>query len=171
VNPLRWRKMTWLILIFTGIMIVWAYAGTRGEECSQYAVGTSDRDFCDAGETIGTGIGVSLLFCIWFIGFIILSVIWFMSRGGANRSQRLCPVCGSQTKPGQTVCKKCGYDYAAAAAATASKPPTPVIETTGTIATTPMAVTASSLKRVCPTCGDADIPESGRFCPSCGTAL
>ena len=116
MNPLRWRKMTWLILIFTGVMIVWVYSSSRTEVCSEYALGSTDRDLCEARELIGTGIGVGLLFCVWFVGFIILSIIWFMIRGGSNRGERLCPVCSTQTKAGQTLCKKCGYDYAAAAA-------------------------------------------------------
>src|SRR5215218_1483314 len=110
--------MTWLILIFTGVMVVWVYSGSRSEVCSEYAPGSTDREWCEAGESIGTGIGVGLMFCIWFVGFIVLSIIWFMTRGGSNRGERLCPVCGTQTKPGYTSCKKCGYDYAAAAAAT-----------------------------------------------------
>ncbi len=171
MSPLQWRKMTWVILIFTGLMAAWAYFGLRGEVCSEYQVGTTDREFCEAGETIGTGLGASFVFCIWFVGFIILSIVWFMTRGGANRAQRLCPVCGSQTKAGQTLCKKCGYDYAAAAAAASYRPPTPMIETTGRIAPAPAPLPASTLKRVCSHCGESDISMSGRYCPSCGSPL
>ena len=171
MNPLQWRKMTWLIVIFSGLMVAWAYFGLRGEVCSEYQQGTLDRDACEAGESIGTGIGAGLLFCIWFVGFIVLSLIWFMTRGGSNRSERLCPVCGTQTKAGQTLCKKCGYDYAAAAAAATYRPPEQLIETTGRIAPAPVPLPSSTLKRVCPNCGDSEIPESGRFCPSCGSPL
>ena len=171
MNPLRWRKMTWLLVIFSGLMVAWAYFGLRGEGCSDYPVGSVDRDACEVGESIGTGIGAGLLFCIWFVGFIVLSIIWFMTRGGSNRGERLCPVCGTQTKAGQTVCKKCGYDYAAAAAAATSRPPMPVIETTGRIEAAPSPLPASTLGRVCSNCGESDIPMTGRFCPNCGMAL
>jgi hypothetical protein len=113
VNPLRWRKMTWAVLVFTGLMGAWAIAAvaSNSDNCDEFAVGTASRSGCDAGTTVGTGIGVGLLFCIWFLGFIILSIIWFMSRP----SRRLCPVCGHDARKGQTICKKCGFDFSAPA--------------------------------------------------------
>lgn len=92
MNPLRWRKMTWLILIFTVLMIAWAAS----------AFGTADA--------ATAAIGSTFLFGIWFIGFIILSIIWFMTRP----ARRYCPACGREVKKGQTTCKKCGYDFASA---------------------------------------------------------
>lgn len=169
MNPLQWRKMTWLILVFSALMVAWAYSSTRTETCSEYAIGSPDREWCEAGATIGTGIGLGLLFCIWFVGFIVLSIIWFMARGGANRAQRLCPVCGTQTKPGETVCRKCGHDYALAA--TMQRPTIPVIETTGRLSSSVPSLPISQSLRKCPHCGETEIPESGRFCPSCGGSL
>jgi predicted amidophosphoribosyltransferase len=46
---------------------------------------------------------------IWLIVFLVLSVIWFMTR----RKGRICPQCGEDVRKGQTRCGKCGYDYAA----------------------------------------------------------
>ncbi|MDQ3540223.1 MAG: bL32 family ribosomal protein [Chloroflexota bacterium] len=104
--------MTWLIWIFTALMLIWMIGGSssNADNCNEYAIGTSSRSACEAGTDIGTGIGVALLFMIWFIGFIILSIIWFMTR--PNR--RTCPICGNEVKKGRTVCKKCGYDFASA---------------------------------------------------------
>jgi predicted amidophosphoribosyltransferase len=45
---------------------------------------------------------------IWLIVFLVLSVIWFMTR----RKGRICPQCGEDVRKGQTRCGKCGYDYA-----------------------------------------------------------
>lgn len=107
MNPFRWRKMTWLILIFTGLMLAWMIAGARSTSCSQYAAGSPERAGCGA----GTGIGVGLIFGLWFVGFVVLSIIWFMTRP----ARRICPVCGNEVRKGKTVCKKCGYNFAAAA--------------------------------------------------------
>jgi len=44
---------------------------------------------------------------LWFFGFIVLSLIWFMTR----RKGRTCPHCGEDVKKGRTTCKNCGYDF------------------------------------------------------------
>lgn len=112
MNPLRWRKMTWAILLFTALMGAWLVAGvaSSGDNCNEYAIGSPGRSGCDAGSDIGTGVGITALFCVWFIGFLILSIIWFMTKP----SRRLCPACGTEAKRGATACKKCGYDFAGA---------------------------------------------------------
>jgi hypothetical protein len=33
-----------------------------------------------AGAAIGTGIGVTLIFMVWFFGFVVGSLVWLMSR-------------------------------------------------------------------------------------------
>ncbi len=110
MNPLRWRKMTWTIVVFSGLMLAWIIAGTSTEVCSDYTPGTADREACELGEDIGTGIGLAAILFLWFLGFVILSIIWFMSRP----RHRQCPRCGEDVKRGRTACGKCGYDFAAA---------------------------------------------------------
>jgi hypothetical protein len=110
MNPLRWRKMTWLILVFSGLMLAWAIAGTTTEVCADYPAGSADREACELGEDIGTGIAATLIFTLWFVGFVVLSIIWFMTRP----RHRQCPRCGEDVKTGRTACGKCGYDFATA---------------------------------------------------------
>lgn len=109
MNPLRWRKMTWVLVIFTVLMGAWIVAGMGNTvECPP------DVTNCDAyraGATVGQGLGVAVLFGVWLIGFLILSIIWFMTRP----ARRVCPVCGHEMRKGQTVCKTCGYNFAAIA--------------------------------------------------------
>jgi hypothetical protein len=50
---LHWRKMTWAILLWSGAMLTWL---------------------------AGTEPGVALGALLWFLGFVVLSLIWFMSR-------------------------------------------------------------------------------------------
>lgn len=110
MNPLRWRPMTWLIFIFTGLMFAWIIGGANAnsDNCAEYAVGSAGRSSCEAGTNIGTGIGVTIIFGLWFVGFIILSIIWFMTRP----KRRMCPACGNEAKKNIAVCKKCVFNFA-----------------------------------------------------------
>jgi hypothetical protein len=182
VNPLRWRKMTWAILLFTGLMGAWAIAAlaSTGDNCDQFARGTSSRSGCDAGTTIGTGLGVGALFCIWFLGFMILSIVWFMSR--PNR--RLCPVCGNEARRGQTVCKKCGFDFSAPTmspvVATGAvydlRGNTPLVErrnlmeAPGSLPWEESPAPLPPVRNFCRSCGQR-ITGTDRFCEGCGAPI
>ena len=95
MNPFRWRKMTWLILLWTVIVLGFG-AMTAGE----------------TGDALAGGFAVTFAFAVWFVGFIIFSIVWFMTRP----TRRYCPVCGNEVKKGKTVCKKCGHDFASVTA-------------------------------------------------------
>lgn len=47
-------------------MLVWAIAGTATEVCGEYAPGTADREACELGEGIRTGLGIAALLFLWF---------------------------------------------------------------------------------------------------------
>ena len=73
----HWRKMTWALVVFTGLMTVWIVAA---------GVDRPSKD-CPPGDTLcvnasdtGTAVGVGLLVFLFFLGFVILSLVWFMSR-------------------------------------------------------------------------------------------
>jgi hypothetical protein len=70
---------------------------------------------CRDASNTGTGIGVVVILILWFFGFIVLSLVWFMTR----RPGRVCPHCGEDVKKGRTTCKRCGYDFTIG-----GKPPT-----------------------------------------------
>jgi lysylphosphatidylglycerol synthetase-like protein (DUF2156 family) len=119
----RWRKMTWVIWIWTAIFAIWLIAGlnSASSHTHSYCVkhhGALSIKACEDASNVGTGIGAVLIFFLWFIGFIVLALIWFMTR----RKGRECPVCGSEVKRGLTVCRKCGYDFAAQARPTQTPP-------------------------------------------------
>lgn len=103
----HWRKMTWVLIIWSALILIWAIAGgsSAGNECASKTAKLS-REACEA----GTGIGVALILFIGFVGFVFFSLIWFMTRPRG----RDCPVCGERVKKGKTTCKKCGHDFAAA---------------------------------------------------------
>ena len=79
----HWRKATWALLIWTVVMIIWVVGGSM-------AAGNTACDpilsqaTCDAAKAIGGGIGVTIIIIIWFIGFIVLGLIWLMSRPKDN---------------------------------------------------------------------------------------
>jgi hypothetical protein len=105
----HWRKMTWVLIIFSALMLIWIIAGASATDCEDQ-VGQY-QNAKEAGCEAGTAIGVGLLIFLWFIGFVVLGLIWLMTRPRG----RDCPVCGELVKKGQTTCPKCGHDFAAAA--------------------------------------------------------
>lgn len=102
----HWRKMTWVLIIWTVLIVVWMVAGAAGNDCASETTNLNESA-CAA----GTGIGVAIVGLIGFFGFVFLSIIWFMTRPKG----RDCPVCGETVKRGQTRCDNCGHDFASAA--------------------------------------------------------
>ena len=121
----RWRKMTWVLNVWNVVFLVWvigAIASRPSKNCAtdpDVLKGIMSKHACETASNVGTGLGVTALIVFWFLGFIILSLIWLMSRP----KHRLCPACGEDVKKGRTTCKKCGFDLAAAASAPASRAP------------------------------------------------
>jgi ribosomal protein L37AE/L43A len=105
----HWRKATWAVVIWTVLMATWIASGVSATSSNCTGKTGNDLAVCQTGTAVGAGIGVTLIFLIWFIGFVVFSLIWLMSRP----DRRLCPVCGEQVKKGLTVCPKCGYNFAA----------------------------------------------------------
>ena len=114
----HWRAMTWVILIWCAAIVAWAIAGgvsadhQSAQQCLNQGV-LSARD-CQNAADAGTGIGVAAILFIGFVGFVFLSLIWFMT----GRRRRDCPVCGRGIKGGKTVCPTCGHDFARATSGT-----------------------------------------------------
>ena len=102
----HWRKMTWVLIIWTALILVWMIAGAAGNDCA-----SETSEAAESGCEAGTGIGVALIGVLGFMGFVFLSLIWFMTRPRG----RECPACGEKVKKGRTECPNCGHDFAAAA--------------------------------------------------------
>lgn len=73
----HWRKMTWAILAWSVIMLVWIVAAVADRPSKDCAPGD---ELCIGASDVGTGIGVGLVIVLWAVGFFVLSAIWFMSR-------------------------------------------------------------------------------------------
>ena len=117
VRP-HWRKMTWAIVIFTIVMFAWMIGGgsSAGSECNDVAGHYANAK--QAGCETGTAIGVAALFALWFVGFVALSLIWFMTRPRG----RDCPACGEKVDRGSTTCSACNFDLAASARGEGHRP-------------------------------------------------
>jgi hypothetical protein len=79
----RWRKMTWVLLIWTGLILAWvigASASTGDDVDDCVAEGFLTRQECQDSIDAGTGIGVFLVLIFGFIGFMVFGLIWLMSR-------------------------------------------------------------------------------------------
>jgi hypothetical protein len=105
----RWRKMTWLFLVVNALFVLWITAGVSDRASEDCPPGD---ELCINASDAGTAVGVGLVVFLWFLVFMVLSVIWFMTRPRG----RTCPACGEDVKKGRTTCQTCGHDFAAAAA-------------------------------------------------------
>jgi hypothetical protein len=115
----KFRKMTWVLIIFSTILFAWmigagvSAGNSVASDCAKdpsVTSGVLTKQECIDASNAGTGIGIGLLFFLWFMGFVVLGIIWFMTRP----RRRDCPVCGEGVKRGATVCKSCGHDFARA---------------------------------------------------------
>lgn len=113
----RWRKMTWVLIGWCAIILIWAVAGGASSGSSSYCEAHPSaylsQRACEEARNVGTGIGVAIILLIGFVGFVFFSLLWFMTRPRG----RECPACGETVKRGRTTCPSCGHDFAAAAGA------------------------------------------------------
>lgn len=109
----RWRKMTWVVVLWcVGMAIVTLAVSGHAHEavhCSPY----TPQSICEGAQDTNAGISFVLLFVIWIWGFIATGIAWILTRPKG----RVCPACGERAKRGQTQCRACGHDFAAAARA------------------------------------------------------
>jgi hypothetical protein len=72
----RWRKATWAIIIWTALCAFWLYdsvLNTQAESAERY------------GLFYFLIVGFSILF-IWFVGLLVLTIVWLLSRPKQNTS-------------------------------------------------------------------------------------
>lgn len=105
------RKATWALIVWSVLMLLWAISvgDAVGDACTTEQ---ANRGACQLGATLGGGVALVVILVIWLVGFLVLSVIWFMSRP----QRRLCPACGHTAKKGEFTCRRCGFDFRSAAA-------------------------------------------------------
>lgn len=103
----RWRKATWALVIWNVLIVAWLAAGIGAVSDNCAGLVGQELDVCQGATAIGGTIGASLILFIWFLGFIVLSLIWLMSRP----SRRHCPRCGNEVKKGLTICPNCQYEF------------------------------------------------------------
>jgi H+/Cl- antiporter ClcA len=113
----RWRKMTWVLIGWCTIILIWAIAGGASNNsqsyCESHPSQYLSQHACEQARNVGTGLGVALILVIGFVGFVFFSIIWLMTKP----RRRQCPACGEDVKKGRTTCPNCGHDFAAAVAA------------------------------------------------------
>lgn len=110
-GSVRWRWITWAILLFGGAMLIWA--STRiggGLDCAEFPPGTAARDACDLRSDVQSGIGVFAIGVVWLGGTLVLGVVWLVRRPPRRR----CPRCGRNVRVGLTSCPSCGHELGSA---------------------------------------------------------
>src|SRR5205809_7991493 len=106
----RWRKMTWALVAWSALVlafIVIRVMQVATKSCSDFSL-NGDCVKIEANGRASTAIEYTFEgVVIWIVGFIVLAVIWFMTRQQA----RTCPHCGENVAKGLTACANCGYDF------------------------------------------------------------
>ena len=77
------RKMTWVLWAWCLAIVVWVIAGansTQAQVAKCVHQGVLSAQTCSNAVDAGDGIGIAVVLVIGFMGFVVLSLIWFMSR-------------------------------------------------------------------------------------------
>jgi hypothetical protein len=83
---LKWRKMTWALVVWNGAMAAWAVwllaAGSGAAGCSVDAAGAPVGGLArqDCLDSVARGLGVPLVALIWAVGLVVLTVVWYSTR-------------------------------------------------------------------------------------------
>lgn len=102
--------MTWVLILWaaaTILFIVLVNTAANDDvraECIAEATSQTQRDLCDVGTSLASGVWTVIAVVLGFGGFLVLGLIWLMTR-----PRRHCPACGRDVKKGVTSCRKCGY--------------------------------------------------------------
>jgi hypothetical protein len=78
------RKATWAILAWTAFMGVGMFAPALGIGGDCVSLTGNDVAACQANAWVRGGIGLALLLFLWFVGFVPLASVWFLSRSKEN---------------------------------------------------------------------------------------
>jgi hypothetical protein len=111
VNPLKWRKMSWVLAIWSAICLAWAIGAGVSRTSKDCPPGD---ELCISASDAGTTVGIGLIIIIWALVFVVLGLIWLMTR------PRRCVRCGERMRKKETACRSCGFDIGAAPAAGAA---------------------------------------------------
>ncbi len=90
MNPLRWRRATWIALLFVVVMGTWV-AGAVGNDtavCDDLSAGSAEDAACRAGDDIEDGVGVGLLVVAWAAGTVLCAGLWAVSRPERRAARR-----------------------------------------------------------------------------------
>lgn len=123
------RKMTWAILGWSGLCLIWMVTGAHSASQRINSDCLPGNNLCQQAGTVGTGIGLSIILFVWFLGFVMLSIIWFMTRLSGQDAVRnagpvttlvavrppaltaKCSECGAPNRPDATSCVSCGVSF------------------------------------------------------------
>jgi hypothetical protein len=83
MNPLRWRKITWVLDLWIAAFVIWMIAGVNSspESCAGPFPSVVGVEYCGPQEL---GNGQAVAFLVWCLGFIVLLFAWLMTSGPAR---------------------------------------------------------------------------------------
>ncbi len=82
-------RLTWILLVWLGLILLWLIGG-----------------FANGGDAASPVVMIGLAVGFW--GFVLIGIVWFVSRLTAPLEKQACPRCGSTLQAGATACERCG---------------------------------------------------------------
>jgi len=78
----KWRKATWALIVWSALTVVWIIAGTAGESSTAHNDCRRETDvhLCEQAHHVGAGVGIAAIIVLGFMGFVVLALVWIMSR-------------------------------------------------------------------------------------------
>jgi len=77
--------LTWVILLFNALMLVWLVTGVNGASNEGHSC-KADKA-CQGANDVGTAIGAGIIIFVWAAGAVILGVIWLVTSRTSNRPE------------------------------------------------------------------------------------
>ena len=76
----HWRRMTWAIWAWSAVCLIWLVVGMVSVSNAHPSCNGLSTSTCQAATAVGAGIGATFIVIVWFFVFLVLSIIWFMTR-------------------------------------------------------------------------------------------
>ena len=105
-KKLRWRKVTWLVVVVNVAILVWTVVSIASTPASPTCTSLNQLG-CQSAASVGTGTDILALFSAWVLIDVLLAAVWLILQASG---QQICPACGNIVSRGMLVCKACGND-------------------------------------------------------------
>ena len=70
--PKKKRVFLWVFLAIQALFVIWIITGVAGSSTSTGDCGSLTAQQCSDAQTVGTGLGVSVILCVWAVVDVVV---------------------------------------------------------------------------------------------------